>query len=195
MFAFNIVNIYISQFYFYNSGHYILMAPTKSVRTAFLPKAEKVSTRSKVSTNGIIKEVRGKRKAECSPSKEAAIKKRPGLVDLSLNPKVKPTETKQKLTTKNTVTKKITVQPRIIPSVKTAIKTRQNENLPPPAAPINRVQTRATALRTKVPNETAQKPKEPLKDISNAKKVKTRLSNEFEKTDESSLYSSALEEM
>lgn len=172
------------------------MAPTKSARTIVpVLKAQKVNTRSKISANGIIKEVRGKRKAECSPSKDAAIKKRAALVDLSVNLKAKPVDAKQRAVTKNTTTKKLTVQPRIIPSVRTAIKTRQNENLPPPPAPFNRVQTRATAIRTKVPNETAQKPKEPLKDISNAKKVKTRLSNEFEKTDESSLYSTALEEM
>lgn len=174
------------------------MAPTKSARTIIVPvlkDAQKMTRRNKAATNAIIKEIRGKRKAECSPSKEAAIKKRAAFTELSVNPKAKPAELKSKVTIKKAVTKKDTAQPRIIPSVKTAIKTRQNENLPPPAAPFNRVQTRATAIRTKVPDETVQKPKEAPKDISNAKKVKTRLSNEFEKTDESSLYSSALEEM
>lgn len=178
------------------------MAPTKSTRT-ILPvvKPQNVKTRRKTTTNNIIKEVRGKRKAECSPAKHTAVK-RSALSDLSSNAitKAKPVDPKQNAATKNTIAKKSIVQPRIVPStkqvasVKTVIKPRQNENLAPPAAPITRIQTRAAAVRSKIPDGTAQKPKEPLKEISNTQKVKTRLSNEFEKTEES-LYSTALEEM
>lgn len=77
----------------------------------------------------------------------------------------------------------------MLPSVRTL---RTKTTLLPPAAPAARVQTRAS-LKATIPNQTAQKPKEAVKENVAAAKVK-RLSNEFEKSEES-LYSTAMEEM
>ncbi|KAJ8952113.1 hypothetical protein NQ314_007606 [Rhamnusium bicolor] len=138
-----------------------------------------------------------KRKADCSPSKENKTTKRTAFGDRNVNVndilKSKITDEKNKIVIKqNVVTKKIVVQTKMLPSVKTVLKPRQNENLAPPPAPGNKIVTRA-AIKSVVPNQTALKPKEVLKENNNANKVNKRLSNEFEKTDES-LYYTALEE-
>lgn len=100
---------------------------------------------------------------------------------------------KKKVVAKQPI-KKATVQMKTLPSVKTVAKPKQSENVPPPQAPcLNGIVTRA-AVKNVAANHTAQKPKEALKEISNVARIKTRLSNEFEKTEES-LYSSALEEL
>lgn len=155
------------------------MAPTKSTRT-IVPvfKAKNTRSKPKATLDNPIKELKGKRKADSPPTKEVAVK-RSALGDLT--------------NTKVTLSKKVIAQKKAVPSVKTVKKPKQSENVAPP--PINRIQTRG-AVRAKIPDETAQKPKEPLKEnTSNVNnKVKTRLSNEFEKT-EDSLYSTALEEM
>ncbi|CAG9768232.1 unnamed protein product [Ceutorhynchus assimilis] len=169
------------------------MAPTKISQT----KPTAISTRSRALmthnenaphiTKGIDKLnkiIRGKRKADCSPSKDKALK-RSALGDLTNN-------------VKNV--KKITVQAKVLPSIKiTSVKTVQkpkqnNENLAPPQAPVlNKITTRASVHNKQVPhcpNQTAVKPKENTGLGANTKK---RLSNEFEKSEES-LYASALEE-
>lgn len=140
------------------------------------------------------KETRSKRKANSPPLKETS-RKRSALGDLT-NKTDRPTiETTKAKGVKNvlTTTKKVTVQQKVLPSVKTAVRVRPSENLAPPKAPAaTRIQTRAAA-RASLPNETAQKPKDATKETAvGVTKVK-RLSNEFEKTEES-LYSTALED-
>lgn len=167
------------------------MAPLKPVNrvisgtTRANQKPLAVSTRSRSSTNT---QIRSKRKADFSPVKENV--KRTAMGDITNNKK---NEDKRKPTMKQPV-KKAIVQTKTLPSVKTVVKPKQNENISIPQAPcINGVVTRA-AVKNVTTNQTAVKPKETHKEISNVTRIKTRLSNEFEKTEES-LYSSALEEL
>lgn len=172
------------------------MAPAKSGRT--LSQKVLTTTRSTILTrnkskalitgaNVIAAQPRVKRKADASPQKDLSTK-RSALGDVTNNKKTIDPKLKvlAKANTNINPAKKITVQVKHLPSVKTAVKPKQNENLLPPVAPNQRLQTRAT-LRTCDGNSTAQKPKEPVK-------AKSRLSNEFEKT-EDSLYSTALEDV
>nr|XP_022913544.1 G2/mitotic-specific cyclin-B3 [Onthophagus taurus] len=172
------------------------MAPTKTTRT-LIPSVSLrgVTTRSKTHST-IHKDVGSKRKADGSPAKENAVK-RSALGDISnAANKNKVLGIKNKVLSKtNVLAKKVTVKEKVLPSVRTIVKSRQNENLPPPAAPANKVQTRASLRHVApAPTQTVQKPKENPKDIVVPTKVKTRLSNEFEKTSES-LYCSALEDV
>lgn len=133
-----------------------------------------------------VKQTRSKRKANSPPLKESS-QKRSALEDVTNNA--------LELKAKNvkTTAKKVTVQQKVLASVKTAVRVRQNENFAPPIAPAaTRVKTRAST-KAILPNETAQKPKDSVKVTTAVAKVK-RLSNEFEKT-EDSLYSTALEDM
>lgn len=168
------------------------MAPTKAMRPIIpvLP-ATRVTTRSKAQNNNAL--LKGKRKADASPSKQSAAK-RSAFGDVTNAEKLKAFDNKSKQIQKPLL-KKVMVQSKVLPSVKTIGKPKQNENVAPPPAPAHKVQTRQTTkvVHPLLPNQTAQKPKEVLKEIT-VNKVKTRLSNEFEKTDDS-LYSSALEDM
>lgn len=156
------------------------MAPTKSTKS-IIPEIKPLNARarSKLTSNATVKEIRSKRKAASPLAKDTEIK-RSALGDV--------TNVKRKAAQK-------TVKPapehaKVVPSVKTVVKPKRNENVAP-LAPITRIQTRG---RAKVPNETVQKPKELVKENITTNKVKTRLSNEFEKTEES-IYSTPLEEM
>lgn len=190
------------------------MAPTKITRPvvpAVAPRSRGISTRSKATihtTTVITKDMRGKRKADGSPTKENGIKRSAfGDVTNAIT-KIKGLEERVKILTKNHgIVKKVTVHQKTLPTLqkpvtqkpltKTVFKPKQNENLAPPPAPIPKIQTRASTRTSIIPNETAQKPKEATtqkENVAVTKKVKTRLSNEFEKTEES-LYSTALEEM
>ncbi|KAJ8946670.1 hypothetical protein NQ318_019984 [Aromia moschata] len=178
------------------------MAPTRNAHPLLggLSTRNTISTRSKAVTNcGQTKDVaRGKRKADHSPSKENKTSKRTAFGDRNVNVneflKAKANDEKHKVNVRQYVAvKKVTVQSKTLASVKTVLKPRQNENLAPPPAPGNKIVTRAAVKNVVVPNQTAVKPKEVLKD-SNVNKVNKRLSNEFEKTDES-LYCTALEDM
>ncbi|KAJ3654629.1 hypothetical protein Zmor_013804 [Zophobas morio] len=170
------------------------MAPLKQISKAILTsrttqktQAAAVSTRSRSTTFMQQNDKRAKRKADFSPVKEKV--KRSALGDLNTNAKA---EDDKKVTVKQPI-KKAIVQTKTLPSVKTVVKTKQNENAPPPC--IKGVVTRAAAVKSVGTNQTAVKPKDPLKEVlANANRIKTRLSNEFEKTSES-LYSSALEEL
>jgi hypothetical protein len=145
-----------------------------------------VSTRSRSLVSTV--QTRPKRKADFSPIKENV--KRTAMCDIT---NAKKLDEKKKVVAKQPI-KKATVQMKTLPSVKTVAKPKQSENVPPPQAPcLNGIVTRA-AVKNVAANHTAQKPKEALKEISNVARIKTRLSNEFEKTEES-LYSSALEEL
>lgn len=171
------------------------MAPTTKSTVSIARST--VSTRSKSNSNlAQLKDLgRGKRKADCSPSKEKERVKRSAFGDVT-NAIFKGKQTlddKSKPITK-AVSKKVLVQSKVLPSVKTVVKPKQNENLAPPPAPVHKIVTRAAAVKQVVPNQTAQKPKEGQKDNGVAAANKKRLSNEFEKTEES-LYSSALEEI
>lgn len=136
--------------------------------------------------------IRGKRKADCSPAKEKAVK-RTALGDLTNNSVSKVADGKVKGIK---AIRKVTVQAKVLPSVKTVQKLRQNENLAPPPAPApNKIVTRAAVKQTvHCPNQTAVKPKEVIKDSSVGVPTKKRLSNEFEKS-EDSLYSTAVEDI
>lgn len=173
------------------------MAPSKLTRP-IVPSitARGIATRSKGTNQAAIisKDIRGKRKADGSPTKENGVKRSAFCDVTNAISKVKNVDEKVKILTKNhMVVKKVTVHQKVLPSVKTVIKPRQNENLAPPPAPGNKVHTRASC-RNVAPNQTAQKPKEVQKETVATKKVKTRLSNEFEKTHDS-LYSTALEDV
>ncbi|XP_008194308.1 G2/mitotic-specific cyclin-B3 isoform X2 [Tribolium castaneum] len=169
----------------------IAMAPLKPLSRAVTGairtnQKASVSTRSRSSvlTNA---QIRPKRKADFSPVKENV--KRSAMGDITNNKKF---DDKKKATLKQPA-KKTIVQVKTLPSVRTVLKPKQNENVLPPQAPcLNGVVTRA-AVKNVTTGQTAVKPKEALKEISNPR-IKTRLSNEFEKTEES-LYSSALEEL
>lgn len=178
------------------------MAPTKAVHPVVsgLASRNTISTRSRAIANcGQTKNVtRTKRKADCSPSKENKATKRTAFGDRNVNVsdalKAKVVEDKHRAGLKSSLpVKKVTVQTRTLASIKTVLKPRQNENLGLPLAPGNKIVTRA-AVKNVVPNQTAQKPKEVLKDSSNTNKVNKRLSNEFEKTEET-LYCTALEDV
>lgn len=161
------------------------MAPTKPI----LPL--RVSARSRTNITSKITHV--KRKADASPTKEGAVVKRSAFGDVT-NEIVKRLDDKSKQISKNV--KKLTVQSKVLPTLQMVTKLKHNENVAPlpPGAPAHKIQTRAS-LRTIVPtsNQTILKPKENVK-LEITSRVKTRLSNEFEKTEET-LYSSALEEI
>lgn len=95
------------------------------------------------------------------------------------------------------VAKKVTIQAKELPVLKSiAPRTVKNaENIPPAPEPLVKKPVTRASLRSEnssISNLTAQKPKEVLRPES---KVKTRLSNEFDKTDDESLYTSALENL
>lgn len=185
------------------------MAPGKSSISRALTvnnQSKNVSTRSRATTQALQvknininkgidkldKMIRGKRKADFSPSKDKAVK-RTALGDLTNNTASKIIDGKVKGIK---AIKKVTVQSKLLPSVKTVQKLRQNENLAPPPAPApNKIVTRAAVKQTThCPNQTAVKPKEIVKENGVGATTKKRLSNEFEKTEES-LYSTALEDV
>lgn len=115
------------------------MAPLKQVKTSntmgLLPrpiqskvKQPTVTTRSKASLN---QQLRPKRKAEFSPTKENV--KRSAMGDI--------TNAKKNLSREPL--RKAVVQLKTLPSLKTVTKLKQNENVPPPAPHLNGVMTRA----------------------------------------------------
>ncbi|RZC38936.1 G2/mitotic-specific cyclin-B3 [Asbolus verrucosus] len=182
------------------SENFSTMAPLKQAKPPSIvtrttqKQVTTIATRSRSTV--LTAQTRPKRKAEFSPVKETNIK-RTAFGELSnINTgNVKKAEEKKKTTLKQPI-KKAIVQTKTLPSVKTVVKPKQNENIAPPHAPCingNGIVTRA-AVKNVGTNQTALKPKEPLKENSNTNRIKTRLSNEFEKTEES-LYSSALEEL
>nr|CAI5822464.1 unnamed protein product [Callosobruchus analis] len=149
--------------------------------------------------------ISSKRKADCSPSKENKQNKRIAFGERNINVADKQVNKGGKQNDEKEIKKVINAKKVIVqnlkcitgerlPSVKTVIKPRQNENLPPPAAPVHKIVTRGARKTEVVPDQTALKaPKEASKDSSNVNKGK-RLSNEFEKTEET-LYCTALEEI
>ncbi|KAL3281837.1 hypothetical protein HHI36_005037 [Cryptolaemus montrouzieri] len=151
-----------------------------------------VSTRSKAIITSIPnRTIRSKRKA--SPSKDTtANAKRSAFGDLTKNANVIPTrkitDEKKKISIKQPL--KVVVKAKQFPTVKTVVKPKNDENIVPPDAPGIKTKTRLS-LKAPTDTDTLIKVKEPLKE-SNVK-VKTRLSNEFEKTEES-LYTTADEE-
>lgn len=151
-----------------------------------------ISTRSRTTTI-FTGQARPKRKADFSPVKEAINTKRTALGDVT-NAATKKIEDKKKGATLKQPTKKTTVQAKILPSVRTVIKAKQSENVPPRAPCVKGITTRASVKNIDITNQTALKAKEPLKENTTINRIKTRLSNEFEKTEET-LYSSALEEL
>lgn len=168
------------------------MAPSKHQT---LTTRSIISTRSKTSliVQHTKDQIKGKRKAEASPSKDTKSLKRKALCDVTnAISKNKTTEDKSKNGNKLQILKKSESY------VKTVVKSKQNatENVQPPAAPAaQRIVTRAAIKHiTIVPNQTALRSKEALKETNTNAASKKRLSNEFEKTEET-LYCSALEEM
>ncbi|XP_019878089.1 G2/mitotic-specific cyclin-B3 isoform X2 [Aethina tumida] len=174
------------------------MAPIRNSNQQILTGIHTVATRSRTianSSNHSKDVLRGKRKADGSPSKEK-VAKRSAFGDVSNVLEMAKHMENGKATVK-TVAKKVTVQSKVLASVKTVTKPRQNENLAPPPAPAHKILTRAASkVSLPAPNQTAAKPKDDNKENKEngqGSKIKTRLSNEFEKTEES-LYSSALED-
>ncbi|XP_060516821.1 G2/mitotic-specific cyclin-B3 isoform X2 [Cylas formicarius] len=171
------------------------MAPLKTTKL-YTNNVNKIATRSRAATHlkeingnkGLERALRGKRKADCSPTKENG-NKRTALGELTNN--------KIDFATGKGI-KKVTVQSSVLPSVKTVVKNnKQKENGAPPPAPLNKIITRASLKQTvhHIPNQTAVKSKETQKENNLPPATKKRLSNEFEKTEsEPSLYSTALED-
>lgn len=90
----------------------------------------------------------------------------------------------------------VKVQAKVLQTVKTVVKAKQNENIPPPAPAVKKVTTRSTVKQAPCPGHTVLKAKDTNKAnvaVPVAPNTKKRLSVEFEKSDES-LYSTALEE-
>ncbi|KAF5273558.1 hypothetical protein FQR65_LT04556 [Abscondita terminalis] len=162
------------------------MAPTKAAPSKPLNKVflttNRITTRLSSKPTTTTSQPRVKRKADASPVKEIGLK-RSALIDVT-NQKKAILDNKVKKNVNNVV-KKVTVQAKILSTVKTVVRPKQNENVPP-QAPVQKIQTRASLKKLDV-NGTVQKP------VKEAK-TKTRLSNEFEKS-EDSLYSSALEDI
>lgn len=136
-----------------------------------------------------------KRKAN-SPAKET-ISKRSAFGDVTNAVKKLTTHHENKIKKQAIieVPKKVTVHTKILPGVKTTVKIKQNENIEPPAEPKKKIVTRASLRNGILPTQkdsTVSKPKETVK--VETTKVKTRLSNEFDKSEES-LYTSALENL
>ncbi|CAG9862926.1 unnamed protein product [Phyllotreta striolata] len=184
------------------------MAPTKSSASSILsnlPLRTTISTRSRAATQSLtnvrttkLSVISVKRKADASPSKDAKTTKRIAFSEKNINiteAKTKQVDAKQKITLKKAATQVKTVttlkaQLKTLPSVKTVARVKQNENIAP-LAPVHKVYSRKPT-KIVVPNQTAIKPKEVLKE--NNTKCNKRLSNDFEKT-EDTLYSSALEDI
>lgn len=114
------------------------MAPLKSSHSNILPNftlKNAISTRSKSTVIGPKQDgVRSKRKADCSPSKENKNNKRIAFGERNTNiaeiAKNKLIEDKDK---KTTAVRKVTTHMKILPSVKTVIRARQNQNEAPHA--------------------------------------------------------------
>lgn len=172
------------------------MVPTKVSNRLHCPIAARrsMTTRSQNGHAIPLMDAKAKRKAD-SPAKGMTLKRSAlGDVTNALKKTLAHNEKANKKVIANPV-KKVTVQTKELPTVKTVTKPKQNENLVPPAQPKKKIVTRAS-LKSIVPIEphtqtTVTKPKEAH---VVEKKVKTRLSNEFDKTDES-LYTSALENL
>ncbi|KAH1014292.1 G2/mitotic-specific cyclin-B3-like isoform X1 [Dendroctonus ponderosae] len=182
-----------------NSNLRSIMPPTKIANKVV---SNGIATRRKTANHGLENDfnhigkgidklnkiVRGKRKADCSPIKNKVVK-RSALGDVTNNDdKVIDNKVLKNI-------KRVTVQSKVLPSVRTVQKKKQNENSQPPPAPVaNKIVTRnAVKQVTNCTNQTALKPKENKKNCVPAATTKKRLSNEFEKDDET-LYCTALEE-
>lgn len=168
------------------------MVPTKITRPQItLAGRRSITTRSQ-NANILISNDRAKRKAN-SPAKGMTLKRSAlGDVTNAQKNKLNVQDAKKKtMVTTIQVAKKVTVQTKVLPTVKTVAKPKK-ENLEPPAEPKKKIVTRQS-LRNVAPVQTnVAKPKEDKPNIEH--KVKTRLSNEFDKSDES-LYTSALENL
>lgn len=122
------------------------MASTKttyqSILSAITNRDPTINTRSKSTVHIAAKEnAKFKRKADCSPSKENKTSKRIALADKQVNLSEigKTNKLMENAKHKKTATlKKVVVQSKTLPSVKTVIKPRQNENVVP-LAPKNKV--------------------------------------------------------
>ena len=146
------------------------MAPIK-------PKiATKPPTRTSnklASTTSTLREIKGKRKADTSPTKEKSLK-RFALGDLpNVNNRIKSTRTN--------VLKKVKVQTKVLPTVKSVtIRNVPKENVVPRQT--GGMQLRPS-LRTAVPKKVAQKLEPVSEHVEN--KMKTRRSSMINKTGES----------
>lgn len=162
--------------------------------TSVVPKlTNRPSTRSK--TKGVvaidIPPTKGKRKADASPVKNGD-SKRCAFVDLTnATNKINPNNNK---VTKSIISGGNVRPPTKVTTVRTALKQRVGpENIIPPAPkakPATRASLKSAACVEA--NQTVHKPKKTTTVIEITTKVKTRLSNEFEKND--TLYSTAIDE-
>lgn len=112
-----------------------------SILSVITNRENTVSTRSKSTVQIATKEnSKHKRKADCSPSKENKTSKRIALADKRVNvsdiAKKLGEDVKQKKAL--LAVKKVVVHAKTLPSVKTVLKPRQNENVVP-NAPANKV--------------------------------------------------------
>lgn len=161
--------------------------------TGLVPKVStRPSTRSKTKNTIALDNlplIKGKRKADASPVKNGEAK-RCALVDLSnAANKINPNSNNKVVK----IVSGVNVRPPVRATVRTVLKQRAPENIPP-RAPKAKPATRGSLKNAACvePNETVQKPKKACTEKEITAKVKTRLSNEFQKND--TLYSTALDE-
>lgn len=165
------------------------MVPTKIKTNMSVASRGSIITRSH-NQNAILQtKNRIKRKAN-SPAKGMPLK-RSALGDVT-NAFKKSITTNDKLKRTIDIAKKVAVHTQVLPAVRTAIKSKLNNNEQPPAELTKKIVTRASLRNIQVATQTVSKLKETIK--VETSKVKTRLSNEFDKTEES-LYTSALENL
>lgn len=164
------------------------MAPIKPNHNSMIPhfSLNRISTRSKSTvpcpnTKEALEATRTKRKADCSPHKENKSIKRLAFGEKNINLLENIKKAKKTMTVK-----KVTTQKKTLPAVKTVHKISQKENLESLRAPALKVVTRQS--KPIISNQTAVKPKEVLKELN---KINKRLSNEFEKTDDSLYYTAS----
>lgn len=139
-------------------------------------------------------QMRAKRKADCSPSNDK-VAKRSAMA--TINNKYHTANNKLVTDPKGVkIMGPVKVQAKVLQTVKTVAKAKQNENIPPPAPAVKKVTTRSTVKQAaQCPGHTVLKAKDTNKQnvaLPVAPNTKKRLSVEFEKSDES-LYSTALE--
>ncbi|XP_057669467.1 G2/mitotic-specific cyclin-B3 isoform X1 [Diorhabda carinulata] len=164
------------------------MAPIKPNQNSMMPhfSLNRISTRSKSTlpchnSKEALEATRTKRKADCSPPKENKSIKRLAFGEKNINLLENIKKAKKTITVK-----KVTTQKKTVASVKTVNKISQKENLECLRAPALKVVTRQS--KPTVSNQTAVKSKEVLKELN---KINKRLSNEFEKTDDSLYYTAS----
>lgn len=163
------------------------MVPSKIRPNMSIASRRSITTRSQ--NQNVLQNVNSKIKRKANSPAKGMTSKRSAFGDVT-NAVKKQVTTNVKFN-KIELAKKVTIHAKVLPTIRTAIKPKQIDNAVPPE-PKKKIVTRASLRNIVISTQTAAKPKETHKIETN--KVKTRLSNEFDKSEES-LYTSALENL